>query len=161
MFFSVVVGRFRSTQPHDIDPLQVFPRPCCCWCGFIWYSSNDTRLHVLSRNRVFRFLTTFPRCFPRFAPLAPTKAFATDAVKTTGQATSPAGVFGVTIEALSGAFLKTRVVTVWPRFVVRNDLGREVGVLPTKEPPPKSGSDLGQSGRRLTKVSFWVTVVLF
>ncbi|CAN0026197.1 unnamed protein product, partial [Hapterophycus canaliculatus] len=57
--------------------------------------------------------------------------FATDAVKTAGEAKSPAGVFGVTVDALTGSFLKTRVVTVWPRFVVRNNLGREVGVLST------------------------------
>lgn len=78
--------------------------------------------------------------------------FATDAVKTAGQAKSPAGVFGVTVEALSGAFLKTRVVTVWPRFVVRNNLGRSVGVLSTVEPPPKRGKDHGQSIARVTEV---------
>ena len=81
--------------------------------------------------------------------------FATDAVKTAGQAKSPAGVFGVTIEALSGAFLKTRVVTVWPRFVVRNNLGRKIGVLSTVEPPPKRGKDHGQSIAKATKVG-WV-----
>ncbi|CAM9666021.1 unnamed protein product, partial [Laminaria digitata] len=59
------------------------------------------------------------------------KPFTTDAVGTKGQAKSPSGVFGVTIEALTGAFLKTRVVTLHPRFIIRNDLGREVGVLPT------------------------------
>lgn len=78
--------------------------------------------------------------------------FATDAVKTSGQAKSPAGVFGVTIEALSGAFLKTRVVTVWPRFVVRNNLGRKIGVLSTVEPPPKRGKDHGQSIAKATTV---------
>lgn len=75
-----------------------------------------------------------------------------DAVKTTGQAQSPAGVFGVTIEALNGVFEKTRVVTVWPRFVVRNDLPRTICVLPTMEPPPKPGRDVAQGGSRNTKV---------
>ena len=79
--------------------------------------------------------------------------FRMDAVKTTGQARSPAGVFGVTIEALSGTFERTRVVTVWPRFVVRNDLRRTVVVLPTLEPSPKSGRDVVQSGWRYTKAS--------
>ena len=45
----------------------------------------------------------------------------------------------MTIDALTGAFLKTRVVTLHPRFIIRNDLGREVGVLPTLEIPPKGG----------------------
>lgn len=89
---------------------------------------------------------------PRFVLTLSPQPFATDAVKTAGQAKSPAGVFGVTIEALSGAFLKTRVVTVWPRFVVRNNLGRKVGILSTVEPPPKRGKDHGQSIAKATKV---------
>lgn len=59
------------------------------------------------------------------------------------------------IDSLTGAFLKTRVVTLLPRFVIRNDLGREVGVLPTLEMPPKGG-DGNQNSAERTNVRGWV-----
>lgn len=76
-------------------------------------------------------------------------------MKTTGEVKSPAGLFGVAIAPLTGAFLKTRVVTLLPRFIVRNDLGREVGVLPTLEMPPKGG-DGNQNSAESTNVRRWV-----
>lgn len=81
------------------------------------------------------------------------QAFDTTAVRTTGQAKSPAGLFGVTVEALSGTFLKTHVVTVWPRFLVRNNLKRKVGIVPTLEIPRKDQHDWQQLGTRPTDVS--------
>lgn len=79
-------------------------------------------------------------------------------MRTTGQAQSPAGLFGVTVEALSGAFLKTHVVTVWPRFLVRNNLKRKVGVVPTLEVPRKDNHDWQQLGTRPTEVIVYLAV---
>lgn len=138
-----VVG-VRSPHPPSVIQLQY----CFSVCTFL--PPDPPLLDMDTSSPSPLLLSTF-ESNPSYILLS-LQPFATDAVKTSGQAKSPAGVFGVTIEALSGAFLKTRVVTVWPRFVVRNNLGRKVGVVPTLEPPPKGGKDHGQSIARATKV---------
>ncbi|CAN0128775.1 unnamed protein product, partial [Discosporangium mesarthrocarpum] len=65
----------------------------------------------------------------------PKKAFSTDAVRVRGEVAPPAGVFGVSIGVLPGAFHLTRVVTIWPRFLLCNSLGCNVAVIPSLEDP--------------------------
>jgi SHR-binding domain of vacuolar-sorting associated protein 13 len=48
--------------------------------------------------------------------------FSVNAVSTSGELLTPCAAFGVTIAALPGLYRRTRVVTLYPRFVVRNDL---------------------------------------
>lgn len=75
-------------------------------------------------------------------------------MRTSGQAKSPAGVFGVTIDAMTGAFSKTRIVTIWPRFILRNSLARKVGVVPVMDHAPKLGDEVAnRRGCRASEAS--------
>ncbi|CAM9638267.1 unnamed protein product [Chrysoparadoxa australica] len=56
--------------------------------------------------------------------------FSVDAVSTSGQLETPCATFGVSIRALPGLFQRTKVVTLFPRFIVRSALSVSLQVIP-------------------------------
>ena len=69
--------------------------------------------------------------------------FNVDAVSTRGQLETPSAVLGVSVKSLPGLFHRTRAVTLWPRFVVVNQLHEPVDVLALLKP-----AALETAGRR-------------
>ncbi|CAN0032080.1 unnamed protein product, partial [Ectocarpus fasciculatus] len=63
------------------------------------------------------------------------RSFNVDAAKTGGPLETSGATLGVSVSALTGQFHRTRVVTLYPRLVVRNFLGFPLEVMPTVMSP--------------------------
>lgn len=57
-------------------------------------------------------------------------------------------VLGVSIRPLPGLFQRTRAVTLFPRFVVVNQLSFPIELLPLRCPPPSSSAPPSSASRR-------------
>ncbi|CAM9437847.1 unnamed protein product, partial [Chrysoparadoxa australica] len=75
------------------------------------------------------------------------KSFSINAINSSGEICTQAGTFGVCVGASPGIFHKTKVVTVYPRFVVSNMLNLPVCAIPCleKKSEEKGGPRLGSS----------------
>ncbi|CAM9870807.1 unnamed protein product, partial [Laminaria digitata] len=67
------------------------------------------------------------------------RKFNVEAAKTAGPLDTSGATLGVSVSALTGHFHRTRVVTLYPRLIVRNFLGIPVEVMPTVM-SPKAGT---------------------
>ncbi|CAM9464734.1 unnamed protein product, partial [Choristocarpus tenellus] len=66
------------------------------------------------------------------------RCFNVDAVNTAGPVDTSGATFGVSVSALPGVFQRTRVVTLYPRLILRNCLGVPLQVMPVVMAPKSS-----------------------
>ncbi|CAM9152582.1 unnamed protein product [Chrysoparadoxa australica] len=68
------------------------------------------------------------------------------AIGNTGELSTPAGTFGISIDMVAGVFHKAKVMTVWPRFLLCNRLQAPVCIIPCLEGRSRTRAGAGAGG---------------